>query len=256
MDLDAFPMDSDPATMRTALQDGSINEASITAAARHVLYEIDRFGFLDGKQKHTVTPQDFKANGAVIEKTAEDAAVLLKNVGGILPLKSKGTIALIGPTAGQVAAIGTFGERSPGVPELQTGPLAALKQLAPGAKVRYAVADDMTGTTVGASLLSHDGKPGLLRTGADGATRVDTVLDFTKSNGKALPANSVVTWKGEVQIPAAGAYWFYLQLLGTRGTLSIDGKEVGRSGAVKGTVHGDVQHATQDNGPPDDGWAG
>jgi beta-glucosidase len=32
--------------------------------------------------------------------------------------------------------------------------------------------------------------------------------------------------------------------------LSIDGKEVGRTGAVKGTVHGDVQHATQDNGLP------
>ncbi|RXH54505.1 beta-glucosidase family protein [Granulicella sibirica] len=250
MDLDAFPMDSDSATMRTALQDGSINEAAITAAARHVLYEIDRFGFLDGKQKHDVTLQDFKANGEIIEKTAEDAAVLLKNEGGVLPLKARGSIALIGPTAGQVAAIGTFGERSPGVPELQTGPLAALKQLAPGAKVTYAVADDMTGATIGASLLSHDGKPGLLRTSADGASRVDAVLDFTKGNRKALPANSVVTWKGEVQIPAAGAYWFYLQLLGTRGILSIDGKEVGRSGAVKGTVHGDVQHATQDNGLP------
>jgi beta-glucosidase len=250
MDLNSFPMDSDPATMRTALQDGSIKEAEITAAARRVLFEIDRFGYLDGKQKHDVTPQDFKANGEVIEKTAEDAVVLLKNVGGILPLDPKRSFALIGPTAGQVAAIGTFGERSPGVPELQVGPFAAVKQLAPGANVTFAVADDMTGTPVGAALLSHDGKPGLLRTSADGTSQVDVSLDFTKSNGKSLPPNSVVTWKGDIQIPSAGAYWFYLQLLGTRGTISIDGKEVGRSGAVKGTVHGDVQHATQDNGLP------
>lgn len=188
-------MDSDSATMRTALQERSITEADVTAAARQVLYEMDRFGYLDGKQKHDVTPQDFKANGEIIEKTAEDAAVLLKNEDGILPLNQKRSIALIGPTTGQVAVIGTFGERSPGVPELQVGPLAALKQFAPGAKITYAVADDMTGTTIGAVLLSHDGKPGLLRTNADGTHGVDAALDFTKSNGKALPSDSSVTWK-------------------------------------------------------------
>jgi beta-glucosidase len=250
MDLSAFPMDSDPATMRTALKDGSITEATVTEAARRVLYEMDRFGYLDGKQKHEVTPQDFKANGEIIEKTAEDSAVLLKNEGGILPLDQKRSIAMIGPTAGQVASIGTFGERSPGVPELQVGPVAALKQLAPGAKIVFAVDDDMTGAPISAAMLSHDGQPGLLRTSANGASSVDAVLDFTTENGKALPPNTAVTWKGEVQIPADGAYWFYLQLLGTRGKLSIDGKEIGRSGAVQGTVHGDVQHATQDNGLP------
>ena len=250
MDLNAFPMDSDTETMRTALKNGSITEATITAAARQVLYEIDRFGYLDGKQKHEVTPQDVNANGAIIEKTAEDAAVLLKNDGAVLPLRKEQSIALIGPTAGQVASIGTFGERSPGMVERQVGPIQALMQLAPGAKVTFAVADDMTGTAIGAALLSHDGKPGLLRTDAQGASRVDPTVNFTIKNGKALAANSVVTWKGDVNIPVAGAYWFYLQLLGTRGILSIDGKEIGRSGAVKGTVHGDVQHATQDNGLP------
>ena len=250
MDLNGFPMDTNSATLRSALADGSINEATVTEAARRVLYEIDRFGYLDGKQKHEVTPQDTTANGAIIEKTAEDAAVLLKNEGATLPLKQDGSFALIGPTAGQVASIGTFGERSPGMPELQTGPLAALKQLAPQAHVTFAVADDMTGTPVGAALLSHEGKPGLVRTDASGSHSVDVVLDFTKANGKALPANSVVTWKGDVTVNTAGAYWFNLQLLGTRGVLTIDGNEVGRSGAVKGTVHGDVQHATQDNGLP------
>ena len=191
-----------------------------------------------------------KGNGAIIEKTAEDAAVLLKNEGGVLPLKRNGSIAFIGPTAGQVESIGTFGERSPGLPEMQQGPLAALKQLRPEAKVTFAVADDMTGTTVSSSLLSHDGKPGLLRTTAKASSSVDATIDFTSAKGTALSPNSIVKWKGEIDIPTAGAYWFYLQLLGTRGVLSIDGQEVGRSGAVLGTVHGDVQHATQDNGLP------
>jgi len=35
---------------------------------RRVLYQIDRFGYLDGKQKHEVTPQYPEGNGAIIEK--------------------------------------------------------------------------------------------------------------------------------------------------------------------------------------------
>ena len=252
MDLGGFPRDSDPRTMRDVLKSGVVTEATVNEAARHVLYEIDRFGYLDGKQKHEVTPQDLEGNGAIIEKTAEDAAVLLKNEGGILPLKQEdlASLALIGPTAGQVASIGTFGERSPGIPERQVGPLAALEKLVPQAKVTFAVADDMTGVPIDASMFSHDGKPGLVRTDASGQTTVDASIDCTTMNGKALPANSVVSWKGELTVPADGAYWLYLQVLGTRGVISMDGKELGRSGAVKGTVHGDVQHASQDNGLP------
>jgi beta-glucosidase len=252
MDLSTFPKDADSKTMRDALADGSVKEATITEAARRVLYEMDRFGYLDGKQKHNVTAQDLEGNGKIIEKTAEDAAVLLKNEGGILPLKRDdlSSLALIGPTAGQVAAIGTFGERSPGMPERQVGPLEALKKLAPDAKVTFAVADDMTGKTIQPDMFMHAGKPGLLRTDASGKTTVDASIDFTKAGGNALPPNSAVTWKGEIGAPADGSYWFYLQALGTRCMFSIDGKEVGRTGAVKGTVHGDVQHATQDNGLP------
>jgi beta-glucosidase len=250
MDMSAFPRDSDSKTMRDALKDGSITEATITEAARRVLYEIERFGYLDGKQKHEVTAQDLDGNGAIIEKTAEDAAVLLKNEGGILPLKADDSLVLIGPTAGQVASIGTFGERSPGIPDLQVSPLDALKKLAPQARVAFAVDDDMTGSPIGAALFTHSGKPGLLRTDTSGKTAVDASIDFTRSNGRTLPPNTVATWKGEVAIPAAGSYWFYLQALGTRAVLTIDEKEVGRTGAVKGTVHGDVQYASQDNGLP------
>ena len=252
MDLDAFPRDADPSTMRDALADGSITELTITNAARIVLYEIDRFGYLDGKQKHEVTAQDLEGNGRIIEKTAEDAAVLLKNEDGILPLKQAdlASLAMIGPTAGQVDSIGTFGERSPGMPNRQVGPLDATRRLASSANITYAVADDLTGKTIGAGMLTHGGKPGLLRTGADGKTTIDTTLDFTKMNGKALAPNSTPTWSGTVTVPSDGAYWFYLQALGTRGILSIDGKEIGRTGAAKGTVHGDIQHPSQDNGIP------
>ena len=246
-----FPRDNDNKVMREALQDGTVTEATVTAAARRVLYEIDRFGYLDGKQKHNVTPQDFEQNAEVIRRTAEDAAVLLKNEQA-LPLKASdlSSLALIGPTAGQVAAIGEFGERSGGVVSRQIGPLEALKKTATDARITFAVDDDMTGTPIDAALLSHDGKPGLLRSDDAGHTSVDAQLDFTLSNQKALAANGSFTWKGTLTVPSDGDYWIYLQVLGARGILAIDGKDVGRTGATKGTVHGDIQYATQDNGLP------
>jgi beta-glucosidase len=248
MNLNQFPVDTDNSTLRAALADGTISEATITAAARRVLYEIDRFGYLDGKQKHNVTAQDIDANAAVIERTAEDAAVLLQN-DGALPLKAADldSLAMIGPTAGQVDAVGTFGERSGGLTERQVGPVDALRRLAPSAHITYAVDDDMTGTPVPATALSHNGRPGLLR-GTSGAT--DATLDFTHTNGKALPPNTTTRWTGQLRVPAEGEYWLYLQVLGARGSMSIDGKELGRTGATAGTVHGDVQHPTQDNALP------
>jgi beta-glucosidase len=250
MDLNAFPRDNDHSTMMQALKDGTVTEATITAAARRVLYEIDRFGYLDGKQKHNVTPQDIEENAAVIKKTGEDAAVLLKNQGA-LPLKADDlhSLAFIGPTAGQIDAIGTFGERSGGLAERQIGPIDAMRKLAPDAQINYAVDDDMTGTPIPASALTHGGQPGLERTGS-GAAKVDVTIDFTHTNGQALTANAEYTWKGTLTVPIAGDYWLYLQVIGARGMLSIDGKEVGRTGSAFGTVHGDIQHATQDNAIP------
>ena len=248
MDLNAFPKDNDHTTMRALLANGTVTEATITAAARRVLYELDRFGYLDGKQKHNITPQDIEANAKVIEQTAEQAAVLLKNDGGVLPLRRADldSLAMIGPTAGQVAAIGTFGERSPGLTQRQVGPVDALRKLAPNAHVTFAVDDDMTGTPVPAGALSHGGQPGLERTGGG----ADATLDFTRSNGKALPPNTTASWTGDLRVPSEGDYWLYLQILGARGVMAIDGKELGRTGAAKGTVHGDIQHASQDNGLP------
>ena len=102
-----------------------MNEAAITRAAGHVLYEMERFGYLDGQSKHDVTAQAIEENARIIEKTGEDAAVLLKNDGGALPLKAADldSTVLIGPGAGQVMAIGISGERSLGFPEREIGPL-------------------------------------------------------------------------------------------------------------------------------------
>jgi beta-glucosidase len=224
------------------LQSGELKEETITRAAGRVLSEMDKFGYLDHPPDHKIHPHAEEENARIIQKTAEDAAVLLKNDGAILPLKAGdlASLAMIGPGAGQVVAIGTAGERSIGFPWRQVSPYDAMKKFAPDAKIRLAIDDDMAGAAIPASALSHDGKPGLLRTEKSGATQVDSILDFTKKSGSPLPANAEATWTGTLTVPSAGSYWIYLQLLSAAGSVSIDGKKVTGANGMRGGVHGDT----------------
>jgi beta-glucosidase len=242
-DFGSFGTGKDPrVNFWTLLQSGELKEETITAAAGNVLYEIDKFGYLDHPPSHQIQPHATESNALIIRKTAEDAAVLLKNEGNILPLKTSdlASLAMIGPGAGQVVAIGSAGERSLGFPWRQAGPYQALKQFAPHARIMCAVEDDMTGAPIPASALSHDGHPGLLRTDKSGTTRVDPLLDFTKKDGSPLPANSELSWTGTLTVPRAGSYWIYLQLLSAAGSLSIDGKTIAGANGMRGGVHGDT----------------
>jgi beta-glucosidase len=242
MNMGDFGRKEDPKKMTEALKDGTVNEATVTRAAGRVLYEIVHFGYLDGQSKHDVTAQDIEPNAKIIEKTGEEAAVLLKNEGGALPLKAADldSVVLIGPTAGQVDAIGLSGERSVGLPGRQVGPYEALKKITGNANIQFAVDDDMTGTTIPASLLSHDGKAGLVRAGSE---QVDATVDFTVKGGNALAPDSKATWKGTLTVAKAGDYWIYLQALGTNANISIDGKRLSATGAFQGGVHGDILKA-------------
>ena len=123
---------------------------------------------------------------------------------GALPLKPADleSLALIGPGAGQTVAVGMTGEKAVGLPEREVGTLAALRQLAgSGAHIAYAVANDMDGTPVPASALSHDGAPGLERSGSTGnALAIDDEVNFTLAAGTALPANTTFKWTGTLQV--------------------------------------------------------
>jgi len=252
-----FGVKLNPEKMADALKDGTVTEAAVTRAAGRVLYEIVHFGYLDGQSKHDVTAQDIEANARIIEKTGEEAAVLLKNEGGALPLKAAdlGSVVLIGPTAGQVDSIGVNGERSVGLPARQVGPLAALRKVTGNNSIQFAVADDMTGTLIPASALSHNGKPGLERAtisssqiGAQSGAETNAQIDFTGAN--ALAPDSVVTWQGTLTAPHAGSYWIYLQALGTNAVINLDGKRLAATGVFQGGVHGDILQANQDNVVP------
>jgi beta-glucosidase len=224
------------------LQSGELKEETITRAAGHVLAEMDKFGYLDHPPDHQIHDHATEANARIIQKTAEEAAVLLKNDGDILPLRAKdlSSLAMIGPGAGQVVAIGTAGERSLGFPWRQVGPYAAMRQIAPEAKIALAVDDDMTGVPIPADALSHDRKPGLSRKEKSGATEVDSILDFTRKSGHPLAPNAEARWTGTLTVPSSGSYWIYLQLLSAAGSVTIDGKRVAGTNGMRGGVHGDT----------------
>ncbi len=254
-----FGVKLSPEKMPEALKNGTVTEATITRAAGRVLYEIVHFGYLDGQSKHEVTKQAIEENAKIIQKTGEDAAVLLKNDGNVLPLKRDelNSVVLIGPTAAQVDSIGINGERAVGLPERQVGPLDAMKKISGNSSIAFAVADDMTGTPIPASVFSHDGQPGLQRSivstsaaSATAAVQTDAQLDFTVKGGNPLPPNSIVAWKGTLTPPHAGNYWIYLQAMGTNARISLDGKRLAGTGAFQGGVHGDILQANQDNAIP------
>jgi len=235
-----------------AMHSGQVSEYAITRAAGRILLAYDKFGFLDHAPQHAILEHQTEANAKIIEKTAEDAAVLLKNEGGILPLKAESldSLAMIGPGAGQIVSIGVSGERSVGFPWRQVGPVDAIKKLLPpaqAAKIRFAVADNMNGTPIPAPAFTHDGQPGLVRSSDSGARRIDSDLNFTTANGSALPANAKYTWTGDLFVPGDGEYEIDLQMIGAAALIKLDGKNFSGVAVAAGGMHGDTIQANQHN---------
>lgn len=241
-----YTQDPPPSTdLKQLVGEGKVSEATITEAARRVLLQMERFGYLDRRTKLAVTTSDTTANARVIEKTAVDAAVLLKNERGALPLKAEQLkdVLLIGPGANQTIALGMAGEKAVGLPERMIGTVQALKSLSPGASVRYEPADDMEGVPVPAELLTHNGAAGLASEG--GGVPTAAGVNYTISAGTALPADTKANWTGTLTVPESGSYRLHLQVLGCYATLIIDDQVVAKNGLM--WIHGDVTQAAQDN---------
>lgn len=243
---------SPPIGLLAAMAQGKVKQSAITESARRILTQMQRFGHLDHFSADAVpsgiaSSQSLEANAAVVRRTAIDAAVLLKNDGQALPLKTADlrALAMIGPGALQNIAVGESGEKGLGHIERQIGPSAALRESA-GVQVIDAVADDMTGTPIPAERLAHHGVAGLQRLDGEGREIAsDAALDFSSVRGNALPAGTSAQWIGLLQVPHNGRYRLYLQILGASGSLSLDGKSLAATGGL--SLHGESLQPGQDN---------
>jgi beta-glucosidase len=220
--------------LKAAVESGAIPVSAIDRALARILGEMDRFHLLDAqpRQPHAI---DVAADARIVGAIAEQGAVLLAN-SGALPLTAQdlASLAVIGPTAGQLAA-GFLGERAYGFEERLVSPLAALLKLAPQAKIAYSPGVDLTGVPLPPSALSHNRAPGLLRaqSGGSAAGRVDASLDF--SGPAALPPAADYAWTGSLAVPEDGDYAFMVQPdleNGSEGggAIFIDGRAVARTG--------------------------
>ncbi|MET0391424.1 MAG: glycoside hydrolase family 3 C-terminal domain-containing protein [Polyangiales bacterium] len=242
--------------VQRGLESGSLQATRIDEAVARILGQYERFGLLSEAPSHALGTEDRAENARVVLDTARHAATLLKNEQQALPLSAAAlsSLVLIGPGAAQTIATNGGGEKSGGILSRQIGAFQVLREQlrgAPGAHVTYTPGDDLTGTPVPASQLSHDGRPGLERTDrSTGHKTRDPELAFAAGSGNTLPAGANVTWTGTLTAPESGLYWLHMQSLGATAKLIVDDKPlvVVGSGLTEQPRYGEV-HASDGNSP-------
>jgi beta-glucosidase len=242
--------------LRGALNAGSLTTTRVDEAVRRVLTQYQRFGLLAGGSHHGLTEQDRAGDAAVVLKTAEHAATLLKNQDRALPLSQRAlsSLALIGPGAAQTIATNGGGEKPGGIVARQIGALQVLQRRLrgnPDAHVSFSVGDDLAGQPIPAEAFSHGDQPGLTRLDrTSGRSLIDRQIAFAASSGNALPAGSNFTWSGTLTLALTGDYWLNIQALGGTAALIVDGVTLNTvgSGLTEAARYG-VVHPSDGNAP-------
>ena len=193
-------------SLKAAIETGAIPVSAVDQAVSRILGQMDRFGLLGRNPPARPASIDIAADAAIVRDIAQQGAVLLKNDGNALPLTADdlGSLAVIGPTGGQVAA-GFMGERAYGFESRLVAPLTALQKLEPKAKIRYSAGVDLTGVPIPnfKSLVS-------------------------------LEPDSEGSWTGTVNASRDGNYTFMVQpatggASRGSGTITVDGRVVART---------------------------
>ena len=215
---------------------GRISAARLGDATRRILTGLFSVGLFDhplhgGKTAVVSTP----AHRALATRVAEEATVLLKNRGGVLPLSRRsGSIAVIGHDAGPGTQIEENG--SPAVlPGPVISPLTGIRRLvgsdarityAPGTRGVVALPDipptNLTAAAPGAERaqgLSARFFSGQNATGRPLRTRIDPTVDFASAPTPLAPIPNAdgatsAEWTGTLTPPRTGTYRFELKVAG------------------------------------------
>ena len=207
--------------IKAELATGAVKESDIDRALARVLSQMERFQLLR-RQPGRPPRLNIEADAGIILGIAERSAVLLKNDRQTLPLEpaSLASLAVIGPTAGQLAA-GLLGERGYGFEARLVSPLDALIRSAPHARIRYSPGVDLSGSPIPSTALAT------VAPGLDGSLIFEGAC--------AVAAAGEFAWSGLVRVPEDGDYTFLVQPALDRGSegggsLSINGRMVARTG--------------------------
>jgi beta-glucosidase len=218
-----------------AVKQGLISEAEIDTSLTRLFLARFKLGMFDSPERVRwaqipISVLDQPANRALALRTTRESMVLLKNQGGILPLKKDlGTIAVIGPNADQWRTLlGNYN----GLPADPITPLRGIREAASKkTRVLYARGADLAeGFPVldvipPSALSTREGKPGLnvdyfksnTMSGSPLFSGVDTTLDANWREGAPRADMNVddfgVRWTGTFRPPQSGTY--RLGLIGT-----------------------------------------
>lgn len=145
-----------PPAIKEALATGAIAQSRLDDMVQRILWALFAKGAVDNPVK--AAPIDYAAHAAVAQKAAEDSLVLLKNDGGLLPLRKAKSLAVIGGNADKgVLAGGGSSDVTPvggavmikDHTYLPSPPLDALRRELPSAKIAF---DSGTDPAAAASL--------------------------------------------------------------------------------------------------------
>jgi beta-glucosidase len=230
-----------------AVRQGLISEAQIDTAVKRLFTARFKLGMFDPAStvRYAQIPMsdvDSAAHRALALQVARESIVLLKNEGGVLPLrKNIGTLAVIGPNADEwQMLLGNYN----GLPSDPVTPLRGIREaVSPSTKVLFAVGSDLAegfpvyAPVPGAALFTPEGRPGLrveyfgTRTmdGAPIATGVDSAVSVNWGEGAPKPGMKAddfgVRWTGTLRPARSGSY--KVGLVGTvKYRLFIDDKPI------------------------------
>jgi beta-glucosidase len=237
-----------PAKYYQLLEESALNwqiaEDVVTEAVRRVLKLIARTGRMTNNvSKGSVNTVEHQA---IARKLAEEAIVLLKNKGDILPLDKKDlkTLAIIGPNAANAVIEG--GGSSRVNPPYRVSPLESLRQVL-GDKVELAYEEGCDNYKdpfeIQRGWLNPDGLKGTFFVNQDFSG--DPILtqdgfwpEFWFHTGwSAMPeAPAAARWEGELTVPESGDYQLQLAHNGKMRIL-LDGKLVLESSTQSAKEH-------------------
>ncbi|MGX4644335.1 glycoside hydrolase family 3 C-terminal domain-containing protein [Massilia sp. SYSU DXS3249] len=205
-----------------AVERGLIRESEVDTALVRLMAARIRMGLIDGSP-FDVLPQDaVNAAGhrALALQAAEQAMVLLKNKGGLLPLRATARIAVVGPNAALLQSLegnynGTIVDPSLPVDGLRAAFGKARVHYAAGAPLadgmRMPIPETYLRPAAGSAEQGLRGEyfDNLTFSGTPRMTRVDPVINFNFQHSAPAgftPGKFSVRWTGLVTPPKPGTY--------------------------------------------------
>ncbi|MEI6913824.1 MAG: glycoside hydrolase family 3 C-terminal domain-containing protein [Armatimonadota bacterium] len=218
-----------PERLAKLVREGKISKKVLDAACARTLRLKFKLGLFDNPfvdPKAAASIVGSKQHLDIELNAARQSMVLLKNQGGLLPLrKDLKSIAIIGPNADNSQnQLGVWTRDAASQQERIITVLEGVRQLLPQTKINYAKGCEIVKgyTKLENPAFSHDGgngeQPGLKGeyfnspdlTGTPALVRVDATVDFDWAGGAVAPGvnadNFSVRWTGKLQVPGSGIY--------------------------------------------------